>query len=305
MTKARLFKHRGLQKIKNGLTFARMQPTQCAFARMYIGLLTQKMKRTLTLTFILCISFQYVFSQGNPSQKGYMASVLIENFSSEGCSSCPIADDFLKEVIHKSDSNRLPVYVLDYHVDVWNRSGWVDRFADSNHTKRQMTYIGKFSNPAMYTPQAFLNGEITCQGFNKKDIGNFINKTLSKPSGYFLRTAAYQHAADSITIDYTIWGDLDSCEINFAIAHNELVSDVTAGENAGKILHHHNVVEFFKTERLPATPNAKRGMGGNYTGRAYMKILPGFDLSKVRLISFVQHQNSWRVLASDQLIVGK
>lgn len=227
-------------------------------------------------------------------EKLYQPVVVIENFSSEGCSSCPIADEFLAKIIHMSDSSNTPVYVLDFHVDLWNKAGWVDKYSDSNFTLRQKSYIGKVPNQAMYTPQAFLNGTVTWPGNAQKEIGQFIQNTLQQPLKHFLRITAFQNALDSITIDYNLWGKTDSSIINFAIVFNEIYSKVTAGENANKLLHHHNVVKFFKTENVIFN-----------RGRSFIKIPPGFDLSQARLIAFVQHERSWQVLAADQLIIAK
>jgi hypothetical protein len=77
----------------------------------------------------------------NGQEKMYQNNVLIELYSSEGCSSCPIADAFMQEVIHLSDSTMSPVYVIDYHVDYWNKSGWVDPFSDSLYTKKQINML--------------------------------------------------------------------------------------------------------------------------------------------------------------------
>src|SRR6478752_1769381 len=70
-------------------------------------------------------------------------TVLIELFSSEGCSSCPMADNFLQELLTIADSVQAPVFGLDYHVDIWNKSGWVDQFSDTSFSRRQREYMVK------------------------------------------------------------------------------------------------------------------------------------------------------------------
>lgn len=223
--------------------------------------------------------------------KGYMPFVVIENFSSEGCSSCPEADRFLGEVIRRADSASQPVYIIDFHVDVWNKSGWVDKYSDSVYTNRQISYIGKQDGIPMYTPQSFLNGILSVPGSDRKSIGSFIQKTLSKPSTHFIKTNAYQTTIDSIIIDYEIFGKIDSTVINFAILENNIISKVTAGENAGKTLNHHNVVRVFKTQQLTA-----------YKGKAYLTVPKGLNLKQTRIVTYVQNQNSWYILAADQLV---
>lgn len=243
----------------------------------------------ISLLFFAQFSFAQLLKK--QESKGYMPFVIIENFSSEGCSSCPEADRFLGEVIRRSDSASQPVYVIDFHVDVWNKSGWVDKYSDSTYTHRQMNYIGKQAGIPMYTPQSFLNGILSVPGSDRKSIGSFIQKTLSKPSSHFLKTNAYQTTVDSVIIEYEIFGKIDSTVINFAIADNSITTKVTAGENAGKTLNHHNVVRVFKTEAVTVNK-----------GKVYLAVPKGLNLKQTRIVTYVQNQNSWYVLAADQLV---
>lgn len=235
------------------------------------------------------ISYSQLAKQ--PEKKGFMPVVLIENFSSEGCSSCPEADKFLGELIHVVDSAAQPVYVLDFHVDVWNRSGWVDTYSDTLNTIRQLTYISKMKDVPMYTPQSFLNGILSVPGADKKSITGFIKQSLARPSANFLKTNAYQTNSDTLIIEYEIFGSADSLLINFAIADSDIYTKVTAGENKGKLLHHHNVVRLFKSEKV---------MGNK--GKSYLVIPKGFNLKQTRVTTFIQHQRTWFVTGADQLV---
>lgn len=249
-------------------------------------------KLVLTLINLLILStISYAQLLKQPENKGYMPAVLIENFSSEGCSSCPEADQFLGEVIKIADSVQQPVYIIDFHVDVWNRSGWVDKYSDTLNTIRQINYISKMKDISMYTPQSFLNGILSVPGSDKKGITSFIRQTLAKPSAHFLKTNAYQTSNDTVFIDYEILGNTDSLLINFAIVQSDIYTQVTGGENTGKLLHHHNVVRVFKTEKITANK-----------GKSYMLIPKGVSLKQSRITSYIQHQRTWYVLAADQLV---
>jgi len=235
------------------------------------------------------VSFGQLLKQ--PETKGFMPVVLIENFSSEGCSSCPEADKFLGELIHIADSASQPVYVIDFHVDVWNRSGWVDKYSDTLHTIRQINYIGKMKDIPMYTPQSFLNGILSVPGSDKKSITSFIKQTLAKPSPNFLKINAYQTNKDTVIIDYEILGKTDSLIINFTLAENDIYTKVTAGENAGKLLHHHNVVRAFRWDKVK----------GN-KGTSHVLVPKGFSLKQSRVTSYIQHERTWFVTGADQLV---
>src|SRR5438045_3960894 len=87
------------------------------------------MKKTLVLLLILATT-TVIAQQHRPS------SVLLELYSSEGCDNCPAADQFMDEVIRIADTTRQPVYVIDFHVDLWDRSGWKDVYSDSVYTNR-------------------------------------------------------------------------------------------------------------------------------------------------------------------------
>ncbi|MCF8429575.1 MAG: DUF1223 domain-containing protein [Bacteroidia bacterium] len=226
-----------------------------------------------------------------PTSKAFMPVVLIENFSSEGCSSCPDADKFLGELIHVADSAEQPVYVIDFHVDVWNKSGWVDKYSDTLNTIRQINYIGKMKDIPMYTPQSFLNGILSVPGSDKKSIASFIKQTLAKPSPNFLKINAYQTNKDTVIIDYEIFGKADSLVINFALVENDIYTKVTAGENAGKLLHHHNVVRAFKSEKVKANK-----------GSSFILVPKSFSLKQSRVTSYIQHERTWFVTGADQLV---
>lgn len=222
----------------------------------------------------------------------YQNSILIELFSSEGCSSCPIADAFMSDLLYFADSTKMPVYVIDFHVDIWNKSGWVDPFSDSNYTNRLKTYLKKKNWAHMYTPMAILNGMDQQPGHAKKEIGKFIQKELYEPSNHFLRIRLepVNDEPDSVWVKYTIWGPTDSLLLNIALVQKNVNSYVTAGENKDQILHHNNVVRQFLT--IPVTGK---------TGSVKMHLNPRLILTNFRFLGYIQHERTWRVLASDQL----
>ncbi|MCF8253623.1 MAG: DUF1223 domain-containing protein [Bacteroidia bacterium] len=245
--------------------------------------------------FFFCLALGYFSSSAqlsNPEPKLFQPSVLVELFSSEGCSSCPFADEFLKEVVNISDSNKMPVYVIDYHVVIWNRSGWVDPFSDSAYSLRQQEYMYKKKLNALYTPMVFVNGsDKDYAGADKRGIGTIISNTLSQGSPNFLRSGVTAvENEDSLMVAYQYWGDYDSCEIRVALVQKEINSQVKGGENSGLILHHHNVVRDFTTHPI----NNKEGMFKIYMNHE-------LNLENYRLVVFVQDKNTWRIRAVDQL----
>jgi len=258
------------------------------------------MVRNILLVFILFLfGIGNILAQTNQQNSAgaeyFQPSALIELFSSEGCSSCPLADEFMERLVLYADTNKAPMYILDYHVHVWNKSGWIDPFSDSNYTNRQKLYIEKKGLPAMYTPQVFVNGVKDFPGGAKKDITKFIGEQMQVPSRNFMRIgAAPVENEDSLIISYKIWGKTDSLILNIAIAQILVNSQVTAGENAGKVLHHQNVVRKFKTIPLTATSGYVKISAGKY-----------WDFTNFRVIAFIQNESSFEIKASDQFLFRK
>src|ERR1700743_69163 len=90
----------------------------------------------------------------NAADKGI---AVIELFTSEGCSSCPPADELVAKI--QKENKDKPVYILAYHVDYWDRLGWKDSFSNADFTKRQNSYAKVLRLQSVYTPQIIVNGK--------------------------------------------------------------------------------------------------------------------------------------------------
>lgn len=248
------------------------------------------MKKVLILI-SLFIGWNVTYAQKD--QQGMSPTVLVELFSSEGCSSCPLADAFLTQMMGLADSNRAPVFFLDYHVDIWNLSGWVDKFSDTSFSRRQREYMVKIKQPALFTPMIFVNGGGGLPGGAKKEVGQLINKSMDEDVQTQLSTrAGYVGATNTLILNYEIQGETDSCHLNLVLAYKEVKSDVTAGENKGQLLTHHHTVKDWKWYTIH--PSKK--------GKIEMVLPTDVRLGDLMLVSFVQHDSTWKILATDQLM---
>jgi len=129
-----------------------------------------KMKLHLILLFLL---FGYHGSAQQPF-------VIVELFTSEGCSSCPPADKVLSELKAEAEKYKQPVLFLEYHVDYWNRLGWKDPFSKNQFTLRQENYSRVLPGKELYTPQLVVNGEAELTGSDQKAAKAAIQKALEK-----------------------------------------------------------------------------------------------------------------------------
>jgi len=245
------------------------------------------MKNLSISSFLLLAVFQ------TQAQTPSYPTVLVELFSSEGCSSCLSADAFLNRIIEISDSTQSPVYCLDYHVDIWNRSGWVDRFSDTSFSRRQREYMVKSGQTALFTPMVFVNGQGGYPGGAKKDIGQAVNNELSKKPETQLRLkATYIAEKRMFNITYEVLGNIDSSSVNIALAHKSIKNQITGGENKDKtVVHHHTVIKWQRAE-----------IDKLKTGTLLMQVPDELNITDLLMIGFIQHEPTWKIKATDQLI---
>jgi hypothetical protein len=165
----------------------------------------------------------------SPAAGPTRAPVLVELFTSEGCSSCPPADLLLQELDPQT-------IVLSEHVDYWDRLGWRDPFSSHAFTERQQTYARRFRLDGAYTPQMVVDGAAQFVGSDSRrateEIGRASRRQRVDPR--LMRTPAGVH----VEID----GATGAADVMLALADDAAVSQVAAGENQGRKLHHVAVV---------------------------------------------------------------
>src|SRR5687768_10693889 len=114
------------------------------------------MKKIITL-FLFIGTFNIGFISNIAKENSGMP--VVELFTSEGCSSCPAADELLKEMLGIRQNEGKSFIALAFHVTYWNRLGWLDSFSNEAYTDRQKKYQARLKLPNLYTPQAIVNGE--------------------------------------------------------------------------------------------------------------------------------------------------
>src|ERR1700677_710420 len=169
---------------------------------------------------------------------------LVELFSSEGCSSCPPAEEF---VSHLKDSPRLwkDVFPVVFHVDYWDGLGWPDRFARPAYTDRQRDYAARLGQDSVYTPEFVVNA--------REWRGFFHGEDLPVARGDAAGKLTVVNRADekfSATYEPTANGNASGLTANFAVLGFNVISDVRRGENGGQQLRHDFVVLGFSSAPL-------------------------------------------------------
>lgn len=162
------------------------------------------------------------------------APVLVELFTSQGCSSCPAADRFAAEL-----KNQPGITIVSLNVDYWDYLGWRDTLAKPEHTKRQMDYANSRGDNNVYTPQMIINGEAHAVGSNQATVENAIANARRKPAKVVIQLSA----TEKELIVNLPSGDAGAEATLWLLAIAPAVSvKIERGENIGKTVVYHNVV---------------------------------------------------------------
>jgi hypothetical protein len=184
------------------------------------------------------IPTDYVSNEG-----AYAPVVILELFTSEGCSSCPPADNLLSQFSAMNNS----VIPLSLHVDYWNRLGWTDRFSNREFSDRQRAYAKQFHLNSIYTPQLVVNGTYEMTGSNKEAAVSAIKKCLQENASVKLDLLPDKITGNKIKFHVTTQGETANMYLSAALVQKHAETRVTAGENKNAVLSHTNVVRLLKS----------------------------------------------------------
>ena len=189
---------------------------------------------------LLVISSSSSKIENTKNKKGF---AVVELFTSEGCSSCPAADEAVIEISKEYKTN---VFIMGFHVDYWNYLGWKDAFSNPNYSERQKQYASVFSLNSIYTPQIVVNGSSQFVGSDKEKLKNTIDRELNANfhSNIMLTTKEIAHNKIAVEIKS---GNVQNSFIQLALIQLQAESKVLKGENEGRHLRHINLVRDFKT----------------------------------------------------------
>lgn len=209
--------------------------------------------------------------------------VLVELFTSEGCSSCPPADALLAQI----DSRSIAI-VMSEHVDYWNHDGWADPFSSSESTARQEAYGQRFQIDSVYTPQMVIDGSVQFTGSDAARASRELAAAARRPKA----AIALQRTAKGVTIK--AGRGQAAAGVYLAIADDSDESQVAAGENRGRRLRHVAVVRSLRKV-------GKLGKDGVFEGEI---ALPE-KARRQRVIVFLQEGSAGPILGAAMLGAGE
>lgn len=225
---------------------------------------------------------------GSPSSiRDAKPSILVELFTSEGCSSCPAADALLAR-LHATQPLTGEVIVLEFHVDYWDRLGWKDPFSSAAFTRRQQEYSRVFGSERIYTPQMVVDGTAELIGSDEREARRAIEKAAERPHLPLRVTARAVGGAVRLSMDAPPRpADTEPIDIVVALAEDGLTSVVKRGENGGRTLTHVAVVRRVeKTGALDADA---------FVAQGEWRLDPSWRRENLRAVAWLQGRKSHRV----------
>ncbi|HEY6899991.1 MAG TPA: DUF1223 domain-containing protein [Puia sp.] len=224
---------------------------------------------------------------GMPGPWASNGYAVVELFTSEGCSSCPAADELVARV-QKEDKD-LPVYVLAFHVDYWDRLGWKDVFSSAGYTERQRQYANWLHLESVYTPQIVVNGKKEFVGSQAGLLRSTIEKSLQGPMSSLRLSLDHLSVKDGkLGWNYRVEGATQQLSLVVALVQRSATTNVKSGENGGHTLSHVQIVRNFESDRL----------NGRTSGDGRLAMPAGIKEEDVELIAFLQDSGSGEILAA-------
>jgi len=265
------------------------------------------MKKQIVVMFlvaiILAVTWTLTATHAGAEGSAQRIPVLVELFTSEGCSSCPPADALLESLDRAQPVVGAELIVLSEHVDYWNYIGWRDPYSSHLYSERQSSYARRLGRDGVYTPQMVVDGTREFVGSDARSATQALAEAAKAPkirvqlsagSVDPMKGVAARVETDVLPLSY----GADEAEVYVAIALNHAESKVLRGENSGRRLTHAAVVR-----RLVKVGTIRPGQ--SFGADVQVKLDPGDGLQELRLIAFVQEPRSGRVVGATVQAVGK
>ena len=189
------------------------------------------MRHIVSATFGLCLAVAGMAGAQPPSR----SAVVVELFTSQGCASCPPADDFFAELVGDPD-----VIPLALHVDYWDYIGWEDKFADPAFTERQKAYARMAGSRMVYTPQLIVGGLDRVEGNQPAEVKALIRRHLDAARAV---TLMLERQGDGIVIRAVSQRAFaNPVRVQLVRFRPEETVTIERGENAGRTVTYRNIV---------------------------------------------------------------
>lgn len=221
--------------------------------------------------------------------------ILVELFTSEGCSSCPPADVFLKKIDGFEPAPGVRLIVLSEHVTYWDHDGWKDPNSSQALTDRQSSYETTLGEKEPFTPQLIVDGTVQLRLNEPQSMDGVLQKAAAQPKIPLRISDVIVDPSNPTRLRMHIDTDAapDNADVYVAVALDHVESQVLKGENGGKHLEHVAVVE-------QLAKIGKLSKGKVFAQDVQLKLKPGTDPKNLRLVAFIQEPGPGKLLGAVQ-----
>jgi len=228
----------------------------------------------------------------NPSDEP--VPVIVELFTSEGCSSCPSAERNLEFLAREQPVPEVEIIPLELHVDYWDRLGWKDPFSSAIFSSRQEYYGERFKLGSVYTPQFVIDGAFQASGNDSGAAAKFIMQASKGPKASVTTVVE----GERLRIGIENMPKHETSSVFVAVYEDGLSRDVSAGENSGRTLRHNSVVR-----RLTAIGSIAADKS-DFSAEYVLTLDPGWNTRTLGCVVFIQENASRRILGAVKVKIG-
>lgn len=193
-------------------------------------------------------------AQSAPAGAQQGEPILVELFTSEGCSSCPPADALLTRISGKRLPSGRPIVTISEHVTYWNRTAWMDPFSSDIVTQRQEDYVDRLHvDSGVYTPEMVVNGVTQFVGSDERALDNALKNADGVKSGVTIRFGAVTQEKGSADVQFVMSGDVKRAkriDVYAFVTDDEDQVHVGGGENADRVLTHVSVARSMAHDKM-------------------------------------------------------
>ncbi|HKX00550.1 MAG TPA: DUF1223 domain-containing protein [Bryobacteraceae bacterium] len=242
------------------------------------------------IAFVLPIGLCYAASPGR-------TPVVVELFTSEGCSSCPPADALLSKLDRDQPVAGARIIALEEHVDYWDHQGWRDPFSSSLITARQQQFGAALHVDNIYTPEMVIDGRREFVGNDSQRAFDEISKAAGE-SMMPIQLAVKDLSAGRAVIAVNMTAPGRPAELLLAVTETGLASDVQAGENAGRSLKHSAVVR-----RLSVIGKLKPGEP--FSAQPVIKLSKAWKPENIRAVVLAADRTTGQILGAEEIALSR
>jgi hypothetical protein len=245
----------------------------------------------LAVTVVVLVGCSREAQSASSRATNHQRTVLLELFTSQGCSSCPPADQLLSK-LRKENFDGAVVIPLAYHVDYWNHLGWRDPFSSAQWSARQRAYAASIPGSQVYTPQLIVNGTVQLVGSSERHIRAEIERQLAGRDGGSVTIDRVTRAGNQLKVQVHASSTSTLADLMVVLFENGVETAVSRGENANRNLANDAIVRWeSKAAEVPAE-------GTNVTETVTIPLDAGWRADSIGVAAFLQDSKSRAILAS-------